>query len=66
MEKKNGILTVGELKEMLAKLSDDTEIVVAHDGWYRDIAEVILPDEEVYFAVTLFTKDTFVESLLRE
>lgn len=55
----NGILTVGELKAILAKHSDKTQIVVANDGWYSNIEEVIEPDNDSYFAITFYTKDTF-------
>jgi hypothetical protein len=56
----NGILTVGELKAILAKHSDDTQIVTTNDeGWFSNIAQVIEPDGNSYFAITLETANTF-------
>ena len=54
-----GILTVGELKEILANYSDDTQIVVAKEEWYLNISNVVLPDNESTLALTLETSDTF-------
>ena len=54
-----GILTVGELRAILAKHSEDTQIVVAKDEWFANICEVVEPDNESYFAITLYTEDTF-------
>ena len=59
MNPKNGILTVGELKALLAKYEDNTQIVVAKDDWYANISEVVEPDNDSYFAITLYTKDDF-------
>ena len=54
-----GILTVGQMKEFLAKYNDDTHIVVATEGWYANIVEVTDTDDEFQFAITLYTKDDF-------
>ncbi len=54
-----GILTVGQMKEFLAKYNDDTQIVVATQDWYANIVEVTDTDDEFQFAITLFTKDDF-------
>ena len=59
MNPKNGILTVGELKALLAKYEDNTQIVVAKDDWYANIAEIVEPDNDSYFAITFYTKDDF-------
>jgi len=59
MQTKTGILTVGELKELLSKHSDSTQIVVANDDWFANISEIIEPDNDSYFAITIFTKDDF-------
>lgn len=55
----NGILTVGELKAILAKYSDDTQIVTTDEEWYLNISRVIEPDNDSYFAITLETSNTF-------
>jgi hypothetical protein len=55
----NGILTVGELKEILSKQPDDTQIVVAVDDYYQNISAVIEPDNDSYFAITFEIEDTF-------
>ena len=55
-----GILTVGELKEILAKHSEDTQIVVADSSWYLNINEVMeVNEDEGMFAITLFTNNDF-------
>lgn len=54
----NGILTVGELKRILVKYSDETQIVVANEEWYLNISEVVDTDE-MNFAITLHTSNTF-------
>ena len=59
MQTKTGILTVGELKELLSKHSDSTQIVVAKDDWFANIGEIVEPDNDSYFAITIFTKDDF-------
>ena len=59
MKSKTGILTVGELKELLSKHSDSTQIVVAQDDWYVNISEVVEPDNDSYFAITFYTTDDF-------
>jgi len=54
-----GILTVGQMKEFLAKCNDDTQIVVATEGWYANIVEVSDANDEGQFAIILYTKDDF-------
>lgn len=54
----NGILTVGELKALIANQSDDTQIVVASDTWFLNISSVRLPDE-TNLAIELGTTDNF-------
>lgn len=43
-----GILTVGQLRQLLEGLDADTHVVIANndDGWYTNISEVVTPDEE--------------------
>ena len=55
----NGVLTVGELKKILADYSDDTQIVVANEEWYLNISNVVLPDNNGIYAITFETADTF-------
>ena len=59
MKSKTGILTVGELKELLSKHSDSTQIVIAKDDWYVNVNEVVEPDNDSYFAITFYTTDDF-------
>lgn len=55
-----GILTVGQLRELLNGFHEDTHVVIADDnGWYNNISMTALPDGEGYCAVTFFVGDTF-------
>lgn len=47
-------LTVGQLRDALASLPPETEVVIATDGWYTNIDTVIIPDGLDYSCVTLF------------
>lgn len=57
MDKK--ILTVGELKELLTGISNDTQVVMASGDWYANIGTVVLPDGETYSAVTFYEGSGF-------
>lgn len=46
------ILRVGELKELLEAIPDDTPVIIANDAWYNHIGTVELPDGEDILAVT--------------
>jgi len=47
------ILRVGELKELLEGIPDDTPVIIANDGgWYDHVGAVELPDGEDILAVT--------------
>jgi hypothetical protein len=59
MKPNKGVLTVGELKELLSKYSDSTQIVVASEDWYVNISEVIEPDDDGIYAITFYTTDDF-------
>lgn len=57
------ILTVGQLRELIAGLDDQTHVVIDNtsmrgttDGWFTNVATVGLPDDDmyVYMAVTLY------------
>jgi hypothetical protein len=55
-------ITVKELKEILALVDDDTQIVVSDKArdWWLNIDEVQLPDEDNgCFTLTFHTKDDF-------
>jgi len=54
-----GILKVSELKKLLSKYSDDTQLVFANDDWYENITEIVEPDEDTTFAITFYTSKTF-------
>ena len=57
----HSVLTVGQLRQMLANVPDDVHVVIATDGWYDNVSCVAIPDEdgEHYVAVTLFHGETF-------
>jgi hypothetical protein len=57
----HSVLTVGQLRKMLANVPDETHVVIANDGWYDNVSCVAIPDEhgEHYVAVTLFSGETF-------
>lgn len=60
MKTNNGILTVGQLKAILANLDDETHIIIEVDTPY-ELANVIsyeLPNE-TNLALSLVTADTF-------
>lgn len=57
----NGILTVGQLKEMIQNLDDNTQVIVgveSRDEWLN-VAAVEFPDNEETFFFNLMTADTF-------
>lgn len=55
-----GIMTVGELRRLLAGLDELTQVVIGSgDGDYLNIEGAILPDGEDWHAVTLFSVDTY-------
>ena len=43
-------LTVGQLREAIAKLPDSVEIVIDTDGWYDNIREVIVPTTDYEYS----------------
>lgn len=47
-------LTVWQLKELLANVSDDAYVVIATDGWYDNVSAIAIPDNDVWECVTLF------------
>ena len=55
----NGILTVGELKKVIAKYSDETQIVTTGGEFFLNISGIVEPDGENTLAITLETSDTF-------
>jgi hypothetical protein len=53
-------MTVGELRRLLVGLDELTQVVVGSaDGEYLNIEGAVLPDGEDWYAVTLFTVDTY-------
>lgn len=55
------ILTVGQLRDMIAGFDDDVHVVIDNDsmrgtsvGWYTNIGYVDLPDDDIFIAVTLY------------
>ena len=50
----SGILTVGKLREILARWDDLTQVVIADAFGYWNISDIELPDNDNYSAVTLF------------
>ena len=61
MNTEKGILTVGQMKAILANFSDDIQICVANEDWYLNIAKIELPELEdtTRFAITFVTSDDF-------
>ncbi len=61
MNTEKGILTVGQMKAILANFSDDIQICVANEDWYLNISQVELPESEdtTRFAITFVTSDDF-------
>ena len=43
-------LTVGQLREAIAKLPDSVEVVIDTDGWYDNIRGVIVPMSDVDYS----------------
>lgn len=43
-------LTVGQLREAIAKLPDSVEVVIDTDGWYDNIREVIVPTTDYEYS----------------
>lgn len=57
-----GILTVAALRQILATVDDDAQIVIAGDDIglaYQNVRAVATPDGHTFCAVTLFTADTY-------
>lgn len=48
------VLTVGQLRDALATLPPETEVVIATDGWFTNIDTVIIPDDFDFMCVTLY------------
>jgi hypothetical protein len=61
MNTEKGILTVGQMKAILANFSDEIQICVANEDWYLNIAKIELPELEdtTRFAITFVTSDDF-------
>lgn len=56
----NGILTVGQLRAILATIPDHEQITIATDSWWLNVESVDTPDEENGNAsVILYTADTY-------
>jgi hypothetical protein len=54
------VLTVGQLRDMLANVPDDVHVVIGSDDWYQNVNAVALPDGGVNFCcVTLFQGATY-------
>lgn len=60
------ILTVGELKRLIADIDDERHVVIAKDEWYANVATVGLPvtkvldaagQDGIYACVTFFPGD---------
>jgi hypothetical protein len=55
-------ITVKDLKNILENLSDDVQVVVATEnegGWWLNIEEVEMPDNDGMFTLTFHTKNNF-------
>lgn len=48
------ILTVGQLRGLLEGVDDDRHVVVATEGWYRNVECVGLPDDDSLTCLTFF------------
>lgn len=48
------VLTVGQLRTLIADIDPDIEVVVATDGWYTNIEFVASPNDDAYACLTLF------------
>lgn len=56
---KKGILTVAQLKKMIANLPDETQVIIGTgDDWFN-VEAVEIPDFEEHFFFNLMTADTF-------
>lgn len=56
------VLTVDQLRDMLAGIDGDLHVVVATDGWYVNVAKTVIPASSFdgeYMCVTLFPGDAF-------
>ena len=55
-----GILTVGQLRAILANMADHEQITIATDHWWLNIESVDTPDDENgNSSVILYTADTY-------
>jgi hypothetical protein len=55
-------ITVKDLKKVIELLNDDVQVVVATEnegGWWLNIEEVEMPDNDGMFTLTFHTKDNF-------
>lgn len=53
-------MTVGELRKLLEGQPDHLHVVVATDGWYNNVDEVVRPsDDDDYSCFTLFQGDAW-------
>jgi len=59
IESPRGILTVGQLKEMLDGIDPETQVVIGTDVWYNNVAGVHLPEEDGYVCVTFVQGDPY-------
>lgn len=55
------IMTVGQLRHILAQVDPNTHVVTADDdgAWWTNISEVVMPDGDGVVAVTLIPGDPF-------
>jgi hypothetical protein len=55
-----GILTVGQLRAILANMADHEQITIATDSWWLNVESVDTPDHENGNASVIFyTADTY-------
>lgn len=53
-------MTVGDLRTMLAGIDPSTFVVMDDgDGWYVNVADITLPNDDGYVAVTLERGDAW-------
>ena len=52
-------VTVGEMKEILDKYTDDTQIVLGTNSWYKNITKIQLPDDYETYTITLYIGEDF-------
>ena len=50
------VLTVGQLRQLLANVPDYVHVAIATEDWYRNVSFVAIPDADnnLYSAVTLY------------